>query len=580
MTTRRSTSVLGWLLISGAVTAGVASDAHAAAEAASSETLFDLQSFVDRAVARGDSTIVLPPGRHRVAPKGGVHLRLQGLRGVTIVADGFEMVCTQTTRAIEINGCHALTLSGLAIDYDPLPFTQGRIVRLSDDRRVHEVEILDGYPDATNATTKKYQVFRSDDRTLRWVDYYDPKVQALTPKRLRITKTQRGPTPEEQVGDWVVIGSTTSGANTLPHAVVLHGCSGVRLEGVTVYASNCFAFLENDCKRTVYHRCRVEKRGPGDDPVTRAMPRLRSANADAFHSKRATEGPQILECYAHYQGDDCVNINGDYHLVTRVSDNRLRVVAKQSMDIRPGDHVELTERGGAVLPDARVVSIHEADVLSRADRQVVASLSLHPSLKAHAGGRLETVYDIALDRPVDLEPGSLIAAVNRRGDGFTVAGCDFGHVRSRGIIAKASHGEIRDNRLTACRGESIKIAAESFWLESGSACDVRVFRNTISECGSVAIAVYARGASRDFASGSAHRQITISDNRILRSPLPNVFVSSTDAVRVEGNHSRAGAEASSSGHALLRSLAVINASPTPILLHHCNDVVMRSNTIR
>lgn len=545
-----------------------------------SDKPFDLQSFVDDAVARGDSTIVLPPGRHRVAPTDGVHLRLRGLSDITIVADGVEIVCTQTTRAIDIEKCHGLTLTGLSIDYDPLPYTQGRIVQLSADKRIHEIEVLDGYPDAQTATTKKYQIFRRDDYALRWLDYYNPKVEALNSRRLRITKTHRGPTPEERVGDLIVIGSTTDDAKTLPHAVVLESCSEVRLERVTVYASNCFAFLENDCNQNVYRECRVAKRDVDEDAASRAIPRLRSANADAFHSKRATKGPQIVGCYAHYQGDDCVNINGDYHLVAQATGEHLRIVAKQSMDIRAGDLVELIERGGTLLPAARVVSIRKAGTLAAPDREVVASLNLHAALKAYAGGRLGAVYQVELDRAVSMESGSLIAAINRRGDGFTVAECDFGHVRSRGIIAKASHGEIRDNKLTNCRAESIKLAAERFWLESGSASNVRIVRNTISDCGSVAIAVYAKGAARGFASGSAHRQITISDNRIVRSPLPNVFVSSTDAVSVERNESHDVAEALSSGHALLRSLIAVDAEPSSILLHHCSDVVMESNTIQ
>ena len=304
--------------------------------------LFDIQSYVDKALAEGASKITLPQGRHRVAPTRGVHLRLHGIHDVTIVAEGVEMVCTETTRAIEIEDCLGLTLSGLAIDYDPLPFTQGRIVKLSPDKRTHEIEILDGYPEAQTATTKKYQIYRNDDLTLRWVDYFNPKVESLSKTRLRVTKTQQASMPPEEIGDWVVIGSSSGAARELPHAVTLVSCSGVKLDRVTVYASNCFAFLENDCDRTVYNSCRVAKRGFDSDLASRPLPRLRSANADAFHSKRATRGPQIIGCYAHYQGDDCVNINGDYHLVSHSAGKRLRVIAKQSMDIQGNDTVELT----------------------------------------------------------------------------------------------------------------------------------------------------------------------------------------------------------------------------------------------
>ena len=128
-----------------------------------SGTPFDLQAFVDEAIASGASTVVVPPGRYRVEPTNGVHLRLQDLENVEIIANDVEMICTQTTRAIHIEDCRGLTLRGLSIDYDPLPFTQGRIVELSADKMVHEIEIIEGYPAADTAYDFKYQIFRGED---------------------------------------------------------------------------------------------------------------------------------------------------------------------------------------------------------------------------------------------------------------------------------------------------------------------------------------------------------------------------------------------------------------------------------
>src|SRR5512138_3846826 len=88
---------------------------------------FDLQGFIQREVGSGKQRIVVPPGRYRVAPKNREHLALRGLKDITINAEGVEMVCTETTRALTISCCTNVTLRGLTIDYDPLPFTQGCI---------------------------------------------------------------------------------------------------------------------------------------------------------------------------------------------------------------------------------------------------------------------------------------------------------------------------------------------------------------------------------------------------------------------------------------------------------------------
>ncbi|TWU28371.1 right-handed parallel beta-helix repeat-containing protein [Bythopirellula polymerisocia] len=539
--------------------------------------IFDLQAFIDGEIATGLRRVVVPPGRYRVEPTNGVHLRLHDIENVEIIADDVEMICTQTTRAVDIEGCRGLTLRGLSIDYDPLPFTQGRIVGLSADKSVHEIEILEGYPPADTAFDFKYQVFRGSDLELRGVDYYDLDVEAVSSKRLQVRKTALGPIALEQVGDIVAIGSRNARGSELSHAVYSKDCEDLHLDKITVFASNCFAFLEINCHGVTYERCRVKKRDAGGDPWQRDLPRLRSANADAFHSKRASAGPRIIECYAHYMGDDCVNICGDYHLVTSSKDTKLRVLAKQGMDIVEGDLVELASFNGVSLPDARVVSIQELGALTPGDRSLVQSFNLHQSFKNHEGGSLTKVFELTLDRAVTLAIGSLVSARGRQGQGFLVAECDFGHVRSRGILIKASDGEIRDNSLTKCRMESIKVAPEYHWLEAGSSSYVQILRNSVSDCGGVGIAIYDCGWDGEFASGISHRGISIIDNRIVNSPLPNILVTSTSDLIITGNHCLLGGTVISAQDELIRLIQDFKRLEQSILTLHCQEVTMQGN---
>lgn len=43
--------------------------------------------------------------------------------------------------------------------------------------------------------------------------------------------------------------------------------------------------------------------------------------------------------------------------------------------------------------------------------------------------------------------GSAVCNPLRTGNGFVVKDCDFGHNRSRGILIKASKGEVTGNRI-------------------------------------------------------------------------------------------------------------------------------------
>ena len=127
----------------------------------------------------------------------------------------------------------------------------------------------------------------------------------------------------------------------MPHAVGCDHNVNVRLENIDLFAANCFGFIETDCDGSTYYRCRIDRRSPADDPVKRADPRLRSLDADAYHSTFAGTGPAYLECVARFMGDDCVNICGDYHMIAGSSGQELRVLAKGAMNIQPGDPVEL-----------------------------------------------------------------------------------------------------------------------------------------------------------------------------------------------------------------------------------------------
>ncbi len=78
---------------------------------------FDLQGFAGKEINSGKQSVVVPPGRYRVTPKSGQHLVLKNLKDIQIIADGVEMICTETTRALTIARCTNVTLRGQVIDY-------------------------------------------------------------------------------------------------------------------------------------------------------------------------------------------------------------------------------------------------------------------------------------------------------------------------------------------------------------------------------------------------------------------------------------------------------------------------------
>lgn len=495
---------------------------------------FDLQQFINSELNAGKTSIVIPPGRYRVTPHDRQHLVLHDLRNVTILADGVEMICTETTRALTITHCTNLTVRGLVIDYDPLPFTQGRITALSRDKTVQDIELFEGYPPADTAYNFKYEIFRPGTRTLRCSDRYVQSVNALDSHRLQILAPRENADSPEQIGDLIVIGSRFAPHGSAAHAVELSHCSNVRLEKIDLFASNCFGFIESDCDATVYYQCRIDRCPSDADLVKRADPRLRSLDADAYHSNDALKGPSYLECVAKFMGDDCVNIHGAYHLITQSKGADLRVLAKGEMNIHPGDPVELVLYNGERLPDARALSIEPAGTIRPEEQDFLSRQQMDAGLKS--GRSLSRAYKIRLDREINMPIGSVICAANRIGNGFSVKDCDFGFNRSRGILIKASHGEVSGNHIEGSKMSAILVTPEWWWLEAGSSSDVTITGNVIRDCGGVPICVEATGGNGSIAPAGAHRDISIVDNKIDDCAMPGILVTSTKGLVLKDNH--------------------------------------------
>ncbi len=494
----------------------------------------DLQSFINTAAGAGQKQIVVPPGVYRVKPSHGEHLVLRDLSDLEIIAENVEMICTETTRALTIVNCRNIKLTGLTIDYDPLPFTQGRIIRLAEDKSWIDFEIIEGYPENLEM---RIEIFDSHTYLLKRDTYYGwQPFKALGNRCYRVKKEQgyhyRPGRDKEEVGDILVTNSSTAPGGSIAHAVVCDNNVNVTLSNISLYASNCFGFLENGCEGTVYRQCIIDRRALDEDIKPRGLKRLRSLDADAFHSKHAIIGPSLINCVAHFQGDDCVNICGDYHMVMASNGTKLRVLAKHDLNIVPGDPLEIVTYAGVRLPEGKAVSINKIGEISIDELTFLSRQRMNDYFK---GGGSRQIYEVEIDRPIDLPMGSVICSTNRIGNGFKVIGCDFGYNRSRGILIKASNGIISGNKLSGCWEEAIKVSPEYWWLEAGSSNDLTIANNTISDCLGKGITVYSHAGNGEIARAGAHNNIVIKGNKISRTAGTDIWVTSTKGLVILDN---------------------------------------------
>jgi len=487
---------------------------------------FDLNGYINSRLDAGEITVVVPPGRYRVPRSGNTHLKFTNRNNVTIIADGVEMVCTETVQAIQIQDCNNFKLQGLSVDYDPLPFTQGEIAAISADKRTLTVDLIDGY--SSTVIGDKVEIYDPVTGELSARTYYGSTYVVDTQAR-RVIVTKGDPLVNfaEKVGDIVVIGSR--GTTNIPHTITPSRCTNLILENVIIYSGTTFAFFETNCKGSKYINCSVDRRPLETEIRSRGIKRMRSNNADAFHSKFAEIGPSYVGCVARYNGDDSFAINGNFHIISETNGNVLTVIAKgggnNTTDFVVGEVVELISYSGERMPDATITQIQTGRALNAQEINFLQTQTF--SGQADNTYTASNVYSITIDRSIDLPLGSLINSATRSGNGFEVRNCIAGPNRSRGILVKASNGIITGNTCVGNWGQAIKCSPEYSWLEAGSGNNLVISNNVISGCHDVAIAVYANGGNGSTSPIGAHNNIQIIGNQISGSSNPNIAVTST-----------------------------------------------------
>ena len=501
------------------------------------EKTADLRALIGAELTAGNKHIVIPPGRYRVQAESGGHLHFKDLSDVEIIAENVELVCTSTVRALSFEDCTNVTIRGLTVDYDPLPFTQGKIIAMAPDKSWMDFEVAKGFPE--NELQERIQIYDPATGELRRGDAsWRQEIKALGGHRYRVWKDHYRFDPlhdTEQVGD-ILVTNNHFGIHRSPHAVELKDSKGVHLEDITLYASPCFGFLEYDCDGSHYIRCKVDRRDPADDPVKRALPRMRSLNADAFHSKDAIHGPAIIGCKAYFQGDDGVNINGKYHYVSSAQGRTVRIAVYGEPKIKVGDPVQFLPYSGPRPPDAVVVEMQpDPTPITEEEKNLIQKISLNENIRTWILTGQAQFYTLTLDREIELPAGSAVCCPLRVGNGFAVKDCDFGHNRSRGILIKASGGEVSGNRITNSRMAAVLISPEFWWMEAGMSSDVVVRDNFIKGCLQSPIQIHAYGGNREILPAGALHNISILNNRIENSAWPLIHVTSTSGLNIKGN---------------------------------------------
>jgi hypothetical protein len=543
-----------------------------------------LHQQILKASRDGKPGVTIAPGTYRLAPREGEKnpLRPLKLKDFVIDATGVTLVFTDPrVSSIVFDQCERVTLRGVTMLRDPVPFSQGEIIAVSADRGAIDVRVEAGYP--ADAGDPRYfpqtggvEIFDRATR-LRKPDtiavHFD-RIERIGAGEFRFVVSPALP-PDMPVAPGDLI--TWRGVHC--NDIMLHRCAGMVLEDVTIKSGSGLVIHEMDGEGG--NRLTRVKITRGPAPAGAPTPPLRSTNADAFHSSNQRRGPILEDCLFEDMGDDGVNIHGSGALVCEAKGEALIVDSRRMPFYRPGDPLRLYNRQGELVGEGRVRGV---ELL----KNYKPPQPPPPEMRMFRNVAAAKYYEITLENALPLaEPGCMAVNPNACGAGFVIRNCIIRNNRAQAVVLKGNDGLVENCTFENNTNTAIVVAPDvSFWNEPDFTHRLVIRNNTIRRAG-----VYRRpdlfkagsltiaGCEPNTTPGAyvkrrQHRDILIENTLIECNDGPNVLLTSAEGVVLRGNRFvRPMQSPSRRGER--------HGIPPGILvqIRHCSDVRLEGNTV-
>lgn len=526
-----------------------------------------IQEQIQAAVAAGQSSVRICPGTYFQDET----TEFDGLGQLEIDASGVTLIMQTPASAVYLSECRDLEFKGLTIDYDPLPTSQGEVIRVDASNQIIDLLVDVGYP---------YDTWEKADR----IGIHDPatgllkhgaamnkveEIEVLPDRVLRLHLV--GSAEPIAVGDLL-----TAAMRKGQKAFRLTCCENMRIEDVTLYASPGYGFQEIECSSNVYENIAVV---PGAKPESATRDRLRSSAHDGFHSRRARIGPKVSNSRFISCGDDGMAVNGFWGFVMESTEENRILTAVFSEKYAPGDRLFIGRYEDQLIEERTVDNFELLDLSRKEALAEVARLIPGFESKGRGDG-MSLGYLTYSGAPLDLMPKDLIMNRDLNGEGFEFRNNEIRNCNSRAMCIKAN-GVIAGNQMIHHINPAILVhsATTGSRKESGFVTDLTITNNLIDDCGFwvASEGMYRRTGgicvttdARAWGAGW-HRGIVIRDNvfqNIVRGP--NLIVTYSSDVVIDGNLFRNTHASSGSGGTRLG----VDAGSV-IWLDSVNNVVVR-----
>jgi hypothetical protein len=545
-----------------------------------------VQQQINQAIESGVRHVRIQPGTYRLDER----LLIREANNLTIDATGVKLIFTVSDmKPILIARCNDLTLKGLTIDFDPLPFVQGPVTRIKPDQGYFEMEIEAGYPDIDRTYIRKRTAHVFDPETGYWEagasNKIAQRIKILSPRSARLFVLDRarfmidGDDPIIELGDTVVINTRAREC----FAVV--ETDNFTLDGTVIHTAPGIAILGR--WNTGTHTIKNVKIVPGPRPEGATTDRMISTCADAVNYAGMRGKLIITGCEFSRMADDTLNIAAVTTRVVEVEDSDTFLgITRHAEYMLPGDVLEFFEPADlSPLGQAKIISAEQIDTTEAQRNAFLQATGIH--VPERLIGKIE-IARFHLDAPVDLAVGQHVNLPAFSTGGYEVTDNHFHDHRARGLRVQVDNGLIENNRFERIQQAAITIGPEmrphEFWA-SGWSKNIVVRHNTFLDIGrGQHIAVPWTSTPGAIAVDSAkfrdieptyagHRDIVIEGNTIDGCSVSAIHVAAVDGLTIRDN------TIARVNRLDPTDVAVeVDMNPThAVMVLHCQDVTVEDN---
>ena len=455
-------------------------------------------------------------------------LDFNGLRNITMNANGATLLCDGWIEAVSIENCSQVTINGLTIDYKRKPYSIGKITDMTDSSIDLVFDSI--YPVTAGIPIPRMTFWDPVANHMTAVKGIPKSVELMAPQKLRVFAK----TDSAMQHKWVII----------PHsfhyrpAILMQEASSITLNDVTIHSNCGMGITGHRAKDILLNRLQIVP-APGS---------VFSTNTDATHFTSCTGYLRMNNCRFEGHGDDATNIHNYYYSLSQQANEKGYDLAVKSPTFTHtqvldypdvGDSLELVDKSSLATLKKLIVTSRVNDI---------------PGLKTHV-----TLNELL---PADIDNYYLVNAT--RLPRVEINACSFTAHLARSILIKSRNVLIQNCLFRESGGTGIYVGAEANWHEGLVSSDVIIKNNRFYHCATVgsrngasAISVEINAKNKKVV--GLHKNIIIENNSIEGSQSEyGIYVSGAKDVTILNNK--------------------IAGCKTPVKIKYSSNVMLFNNT--